>query len=230
MSTYLLINIGTIFFPLILSFDKKVAYVRTWKLLFIAIAITGAFFIIWDEIFTRMGVWSFNNEYLTGIYLGSLPLEEWLFFITVPFASVFIYECLNAYISKDYFRAISKNLTTFLITFLLSIGVLRWGQLYSSITFILGAVTLFVHQRMFAEKYLGRFYMAYIVHLIPFLVVNGILTSMPVVLYNDAENMGVRMGTIPIEDTVYGLILLLMNITILEFLREKRNKAKQLLK
>lgn len=229
MFTYLLINLGTIFFPLILSFDKKVAYVRTWKNLFIAIAITGAFFIVWDEIFTRLGVWSFNPNHLIGMYIGSLPIEEWMFFITVPFASVFIYECLNAYLSKDYLQKISRTITVFLITFLFALGILRWGQLYISITFIIGSITLFVHLRLFGNQFLGKFYLAYLIHLIPFLIVNGILTSLPVVIYNDAENSGYRIGSIPVEDTIYGLILLLMNITILEYLRKnQRSKTSAL--
>jgi len=39
--------------------------------------------------------------------------------------------------------------------------------------------------------------------LIPFIIVNGILTGTGIegeaVLYNDAENLGLRMGTIPFK-------------------------------
>jgi lycopene cyclase domain-containing protein len=58
--------------------------------------------------------------------------------------------------------------------------------------------------------------------LIPFLIVNGLLTSIPVVIYNDNENLGIRIYTIPIEDTVYGMLNMLGVVTIME----EMNKGK----
>jgi lycopene cyclase domain-containing protein len=73
--------------------------------------------------------------------------------------------------------------------------------------------------------WLGRFYLGYVVSLIPFLMVNGLLTGSfleePIVWYNDAENLGLRIGTIPVEDSVYMLLLLMMNTTIYEWLKAK---------
>lgn len=86
----------------------------------------------------------------------------------------------------------------------------RW---YTVTTFIfLGSFISFLQYR---EKpvWLGRFYLAYAVCLIPFFLVNGILTGTgiteEIVWYNNAENLGIRMGTIPFEDTFYGLLLIL---------------------
>lgn len=56
------------------------------------------------------------------------------------------------------------------------------------------------------------FLIAYLIILIPFLVVNGLLTAIPVVLYNDNENLGIRLYTIPIEDVFYGMLLIMMNV------------------
>ena len=88
------------------------------------------------------------------------------------------------------------------------------GKLYTSITFLGTAAFLawvvFVHK----PAWLGRFYVGYAISLVPFFLVNGILTGWlleePIVWYNDAENLGIRMGTIPVEDGIYLLLLLLM--------------------
>ena len=72
---------------------------------------------------------------------------------------------------------------------------------------------------------MGYFWLAYLVHLIPFFIVNGVLTGAvtpePVVWYNNAEILGIRLYTIPAEDTVYALTCLLLPITVMEFIQSK---------
>lgn len=230
MPIYLYLNLFTLFFPLVLSFDRRVRFVQFWPALFLAILISGLLFIFWDESFTRMGVWGFNPDYLTGIYLGSLPLEEVLFFVTVPYATVFIYECLNHYVKRDYLAPYAGGITVLLAGLLLAVAFFNLDKMYTAVTFLLLPVLLGVHYRLFGTRVLGRFYAAYLVHLIPFLLVNGVLTALPIVWYNNDQNLSLRIGSIPVEDTMYSMLLLLLNITIYEWLRMKglrRKNAKQ---
>lgn len=223
MYTYLMLNIGTLAGPLLLSFDRKVAFYRQWRALFPAIAFTAVAFIIWDIIFTEQGVWSFNPEFLVGIQLLGLPLEEWLFFLTVPYACMFIYECLNAYITRDILKNVAKPLTWTLIGILLVLAAIHWGRTYTVVTFIWLGVWLLLNQFWIKGTYMGRFFLSYFICLIPFLLVNGVLTALPVVIYNDMENLSFRIGTIPVEDTMYALLLLLMNVNIYEHLKTRLN-------
>ena len=85
------------FFPLALSFDKKVAFYKKWEAVLVAMILVGIPFLIHDYFFTEHGIWGFEPEYLSGIYIVNLPLEEVLFFLVVPYACVFCHECIKCY-------------------------------------------------------------------------------------------------------------------------------------
>jgi len=220
-NTYLLINFLTVLFPVILSFDKRVRFFQSWKHIFPGLFISGLLFLFWDYLFTIYGVWSFNPDYVKGIYFLNLPLEEILFFVTVPFACIFIYECLNYYIKRDLLASVSVYITYLLMLLCAVLLVLFYDRVYSLITFGLLLVILLFSQFIFKFRYLSRFYLAYLVSLIPFYIVNGLLTSIPVVMYNNEENMAFRVGTIPFEDHFYSMAMLLLNIMFFEYFRDR---------
>ncbi|RCH55613.1 lycopene cyclase domain-containing protein [Mucilaginibacter hurinus] len=221
--TYLLINFLTVLFPIILSFDKRVAFYKSWRFIWPGMAITGLVFLFWDILFTVKGVWSFNPEYITGIALAGLPLEEILFFLTVPFACIFIYACLNYYVKWQISIRLTRIISNLVLILSLFALILYYDRVYTAVTF--GLLFILVAYLQFGLKanWLSRFYMAYIVSLIPFYIVNGILTGLPVVLYNDAENLGIRAGTIPLEDHFYSMALLMMNIAFFEYFKQRKN-------
>lgn len=225
---YLGLNLVTISIPFWRSFEKKyIDYIGKWGPLFKAIAITGAFFIIWDVIFTNQGVWGFNPNYLIGLDIVNLPLEEWLFFITIPYACLFIYEVEKRFVKKDFFAPLARPFTLLLGLTLLVSALVNFEKAYTFWNFLFCGSFLLLHYFVIKPNYLGRFYVSYAIGLLGFFFVNGILTGTgieeQVVWYNNDENLGVRMGTIPVEDTFYGLLLILMNVTFFEYFKEKRN-------
>lgn len=223
--TYLLINIFTILFPLLRSFENRIRFASRWKFLFPALAITGAVFIFWDVLFTKWNVWEFNPLYITGINLINLPVEEWLFFLTVPFSCVFIYESVRYFIKKDLLAPYHRAISFIFLAVLSVVLVFNLDKIYTVVSFSLGITLLILHLFVLKPNYMGRFYLAYFISFIPFFLVNGILTSWPVVMYNNLENLGIRLYTIPVEDTIYNLSLLLMNIAIYEYLMQRSTKT-----
>lgn len=221
--TYLLINILTCFFPIVLSFDKKVHFYQKWKFIFPGLLISGALYLIWDYIFTIQNVWSFNPSYILGIKFFDLPLEEILFFITVPFACIFIYECLKVYFNPKITQEISRGITYILIIACIILIFFFYDRLYSFINFSTLLIILIYTLVKPIKLNMGQFYLAYLVSLVPFYIVNGILTSIPIVLYNNTENMGLRVGSIPFEDHFYSMSLILLNLIFFEYFRS-RNK------
>lgn len=221
--TYLLINFFSILIPFLFSFERRIFFFKKMRALLPALIITGAFFIIWDHFMTVWSVWGFNNEYLIGYYLWDLPIEEWLFFFTIPYSCVFIYESLNFLIKKDSLLKYSKNISGTLSVILMIVVLFNTEKLYTAIKLTL-TVFMLVYVLIENFDFMGKFYRAYFVSLIPFFIVNGILTALPVVTYNDSENLGIRIGTIPVEDTVYTLLLLLMNICLYEYFKNRLKK------
>lgn len=217
---YLLLHLFTISFPLIRSFENRIQYAKKWIALFPAIFLTGTFFIIWDVIFTQNGVWGFNENYLIGYSILNLPVEEWMFFITVPFASVFIYECVKFFLPKIRNSSLLKTTTIALGLSLILTATYHSDKSYTFWNFCFAGMFLAI-LAMSNPSWLGKFWIAYFIHLIPFIAVNGVLTGSlidnPIVWYNDEQNLGIRFITIPVEDTVYALLLLLMNITFYEY-------------
>lgn len=222
---YLTINLASVIVPLAFSFYPKANFSKKWKWVFPAIGITALFFIVWDIIFTDMGIWGFNAKYLVGVYFFGLPIEEILFFFCIPYACMFTYFALNYLVERDYLFPHQELISSLLVVLLLIMGSYYFNKWYTGITFLLTGLFLAFQMLKLKPRYMGRFYFAFVFILIPFFIVNGILTGSfldePVVWYNDSENLGIRMGTIPVEDAVYGLFMILMNISIAEELEAR---------
>lgn len=212
--------------PFVLSFDKKVHFIKFWKPLLISILCVSIPFLVWDEAFTRIGVWGFNPDYLAGIFLGHLPLEEVLFFLVVPYCCVFIHEVLKVYFPNVQLLKISFafGLIMMLLSFLLA--VLNTNNYYTfsacSLTFIYTGLALLKKFSWFSN-----YAFTYLVCLIPFLIVNGTLTGSvtpePIVWYSENHIIGLRIITIPFEDLFYNYSLLFPIIWIFEYLKSRKN-------
>lgn len=225
MSLYAWLMLASFVGPFALSFDKKVAFYKWFKPLFIGIFLNAFLFILWDGWFTRSGIWWFNNNYVWPYRINDLPIEEWLFFIVVPYASVFIYACIKAYFSDKFFKPFVTAINYFFIVLLGLACILFYTNTYTLVNCALALALLLWHQFYLKKYYMAYFWMAYVVHLIPFLLVNSVLTgsvtSEPVVGYNANEIIGLRIFTIPIEDTIYALTCLLIPITVLEYFKSR---------
>jgi len=174
---YLLIDGLTVAFPLILSFDKRVAFYKSWKYLFSAILCMMVFFIPWDIAFTNYQVWGFNKAYLSGIYLFNLPID----------------------------------------------------LLYTSITFTTTGTFVLFHV-LNKTPWFSRFLMAYVISLVPFVIVNGVLTGTwiehEIVHYNVDHILNIRIETIPIEDVVYSMLMLGVTASFFEYFTKKSAKLR----
>lgn len=224
---YLALMGGSLLVPLLRSFENRVAFYKSFRELFTGIFFVGGIFIIWDIFFTKAGIWSFNERYLSGIYIANLPLGEWLFFVVIPFCCVFIYRVLNYFFPKEpWSQKVTNNITNFLLGLCIGLAVTFYDRWYTVLTFSLLAVLIYLHGKVWQVPWLAKFYRAYAVILIPFFIVNGILTGFgieeQVVWYNEAEFTGTRIATVPLEDAFYGMSLILGVTSIYEYLHKRK--------
>jgi len=217
---YLFLDLGALIVPLLFSFHPRIRLHLHWRALWPAILLVAALFIAWDVTFTSMGVWGFNERYLVGFDLLGIPIEEWLFFICIPYACLFTYFVFSKISPDPWSPRIVRAIAWILVVTSIVIGIFNWDKWYTASTCLALGATLVVLLTTQKVSYLGRFLVSFLVLLIPFFLINGTLTGYfsdhPVVWYDDAENLGIRMGTIPVEDTFYAILMLLLNVVLFE--------------
>jgi lycopene cyclase domain-containing protein len=225
MNLYLWILVAIAAVPLALSFEPKVRYVRRWPAVFAAAGLVGSVYIGWDILKTEAGVWGFAERYAGSLRILGLPLPEVLFFLVVPFSCLFIYEAVRAYFTER--RLAVPRWVWFMVAGLLAAAaVIFRSQLYT-LTALLSVALFFVLAAVFQPCLLETksFWLAMLLTYVPFLIFNGLLTAVPVVIYNDAENWGLRVYTIPLEDFFYSFSLLGFNIFVFRIFRRRFPRA-----
>jgi len=215
--------------PIALSFDKKLQFYMQWNAVLPSIIIIALIYIVFDIYLTKLGVWGFNPRYHSNIVLFGLPLEEWLFFLVIPYSSIFLHQSLVLYfpqfqLSKNFARA----LTLIIILFVTIVIIFNPNKIYTVyiFSFLIIALILSLFDK---TRVIRSFYISFLLILIPFVIVNAILTGSfieeEVVWYNDNANLGIRFLTIPIEDFGYAFSLILFNLLLINKLNDKfKNK------
>lgn len=226
-SLYLILNLASIAIPFLVSFHPRLQFYKKWKSLAKSLMITTGVFILWDIAFTYHGIWGFNENYFLGIRIAMLPIEEWLFFLCIPYACIFMhYALIELFPNLNISRILVKlfSVTGILLGIILAIVYnQRW---YTLINFSLFVIVLLIVYRS-NKILLQRFLPTFVFMLIPFFVINGILTGSvlpePIVWYDNTENLSLRIGTIPVEDAFYAFSLIATNLLLLEYF--EANKA-----
>ena len=216
MSYYLKILFLSTLVPIIFSFHPKVRFYIYYKSIFSATLLASSIYILWDIVFTTFGVWGFNNQFITGIYILNLPIEEILFFLCIPFCCLYTYHLVEKF-NILFFKNVNwKKVNIYIIFVVLIVGLINYTKLYTFICFITFSLVLFIVNKSTININFKFFYTTFILIILPFLIINGALTGMffdqTVVWYNNNEILGLRIFTIPLEDAFYAHQLILLNL------------------
>lgn len=226
MYTYLIINAAIIIVPLLLSFEKKISFYKKTPAYFFSISIVSSIYISWDVIATIYEHWGFNSDYTIKAKLFSLPIEEVLFFITVPYSSLFIYETISYYI-KDKKISFNKIFYIVLSIFLIITAIIFSNQYYTFTVLLFCAgfflISSFLHNTFLNSR---NYWIFILLTFLPFLIVNYILTSLPIVWYNSKAIWGIRFLTIPFEDFFYSFSMISFWLLSYKLFLSKHSEAK----
>ena len=219
--TYLLLNLFIIAVPAWYTPDKRTAYYRRFPALGFSIAVVSTCYLLWDIVVTARGEWSFNDKYLTGVQILNIPLEEVLFFITVPYSCLFIYEVV-LYATKNSKLRLPASVVVAVILALIAASLAFYPQGYTAKALASSAfflVIAFVFDRPLIEN--KQYWIWLAICYVPFVIINTVLTALPVVEYNSKAIWGLRVGTIPLEDFFYNYAMLSFYLLFYRIGRQK---------
>ncbi|SEH84264.1 lycopene cyclase domain-containing protein [Paenimyroides aquimaris] len=206
--TYSLVLFFSVIICFIASFDRRILFNRHFGAFIKSAILVAIPFIAWDVWFTAKGVWWFNTDYTLGIALAGLPIEEWLFFICIPFSCVFTYFCFDKFFRWEWLSGLN-NLIVFVSVIICSVmALVHFDKIYTLITATATITTLIYLHFVAKADWIGKASLVFTILMLGFFPVNGILTGTeletPIVNYNPGDFLGIRILTIPIEDAVYG--------------------------
>lgn len=225
--TYLFVNLGCLFVPFLFSFHHRYPFRKEWRYFWPANMVVSVSFLAWDSLFVSWGVWGFNKDYLIGLKVLNLPVEEILFFLCIPYACVFTYFVCAKNIKQRIPEHYGKLWLYGFLAFSFIMTLVSHQKLYTAATaiFLFFSLLYVVWKR----KDISMLVLSYLLVSPFFFLSNGVLTgswtSTPIVWYNNTENIGIRLGSIPVEDFFYGFLLILWNVLLYEHFR---SKSKQL--
>ncbi len=217
---YLLFNIVVISGPVLaLLFYPRIQKIKASPL-FISILISALLFVIVDEVVTNM-FWSFNQMYIIGFTIGKVPIEEILFFITVPFA------CLLLWVnwmkqSKGSKLHIHVPLILGSLSGVVSIVSLLLGLYYTASVLFAFTCCIGLDAQLKTDLFRRFEFLSFLCFVnVLTAVFNLYLTSRPVVMYNSLWKSNLNLLTIPLEDFVYGIALISLVVIIYEYANSK---------
>ncbi len=224
---YLLFNLIVIAGPLAYSFEKTINFRQYWREAFGGILGSLAVYVLWDSAVTNRH-WYFNAPYMLDFRLLKLPLEEWLFFVTVPYACLFVREVLTLVVKNQTIRGLEWVRAGMFALLPIGILVFQSGKEYTGLVLIAFGAIAFLDRQLRTHTLLQTRTYVFLASVIGFtFVFNMYLTARPLLIYAANYQLDFRIITIPIEDFGYGLTHIALCNILYEYLKLRMGSAQQ---
>ncbi|UCB60141.1 MAG: lycopene cyclase domain-containing protein [Candidatus Bathyarchaeota archaeon] len=215
MSFYLYLNLLIIAFPLAFSFERRLKFYSKLKPVLIALLSVGCIFVAWDVFATSRSHWAFNPAYVGKAHFLGLPLEEFLFFVTVPYSCLFVFVSIDSFLGDTKLFSPRKKLFASIGALVAALSFAFLPMEYTFLAVLSVGLTIFCVSIVNVDIFSSRAYWTYVaVTLVLFLGSNFILTSLPVVEYSSSAICNIRFSTIPLEDFLFNFSMLTAYLTV----------------
>ena len=188
-----------------------------------AVAFSAIIFLMINIRLAELRVFVYNPNYLSGVNWLQYPAEEWLLLPVLSLLSfssyLFAKKRLTSFEKPNLFVIIS-------LVLLVVSGLITWfsrQKIYPFSMFTL--LTIYLGYTVFRNRFkhhLTSFYLAFLIMIIPFFVLRAVVFSSQVIIPDNNYLVGISLVNMPVEEFAFLFLLMLINITIYEYLRERR--------
>jgi len=97
--------------PFLYNFHPSLGFAKNHKFALLSIIVSALPFLVWDIYATFAGHWGFNYNYVIGLKIFNLPLEEILFFVVVPYCCLHVWNVIEKWeLTKTTFINLYKKI------------------------------------------------------------------------------------------------------------------------
>ena len=218
---FLYLNLALFILPFLFSLDKKSFKIEQIRSAIIPALLVAIIFSEVSVFFTGLKIWIFNPQHLIGTFYRGIPIEQYLFVFSFNFFGLSVYNYLNAKISASNWQKYALFASNLLLGIFIAIFYFSYPLWYPTFTVAILFLLLIYIEYGTEFRFMGSFYRMFLLMLIPFYIVYGVLCNMGIIAYQATKTVGYNIIKIPFENHLYVMGMLLLSVFILEHLKKR---------
>lgn len=227
--SYLLLTFSAFALFILVRIFLKIQLAKLWRGIFFGLAVMLFILIPWEVWFSYRQIWGWSESKLFGVFVATVPMEEVLWFVAMALLFVAIYEWLGKRPADVIKQGYPKRLTAVLSFGFFLCAIVFAGHIYTFAVASFAAVFLVWHLLIARADYIARFYLAFVIYLLPLLVLDimrtGSFSDEPTIWYKSSDVMGLYLFKVPLENIAMYFFLMLVFITAYESLKVRSYDA-----
>lgn len=196
--------------------------VKSWISSLSAILLSAIGFSWLDNWFVVQGCLIYNSDLVSASHFGEVPIESIAYYFIMPFLSLFFYRFTKNLFSKKIKIQFANYVTAGFIIIILALILAFNAKTYTMIVGAMAVVFLLIQLILVRGKYMKYFWISFVIQLIPFFIVEGIIAHKSIIQFYSSGNSGIHIFSIPIERVIMNLNIYLLPVMITESFKKPK--------